>query len=205
MDRRLQALWRHARVELTYLRKSIWVLLACLIWQYVHGLCGQLAYTRHIPADRLRDLGFDLIPALGPGGFFISEARVTNVAPDVILVKWIGNPTRPKLSKTPSNSHTAGPPPSPASACSRLCPLAMVSPESTLLHRAAAHANALHSLPRHHVPKPLISRHFPPRPGAPLRPQRAARVGAPSKALVWLSHLRVRARIGQGANGTRLR
>ena len=38
-------------------------MLACLLLQYVHGMCTQLVYRFHVPAvQRLPDLGFALTP-----------------------------------------------------------------------------------------------------------------------------------------------
>lgn len=46
----------------------------CLLWQYVHGLCAQLAYVHHRPQQSpLYDMGFNLFPEIGPDLFWVSE------------------------------------------------------------------------------------------------------------------------------------
>lgn len=62
-------------VEWPLLKQRFLVLVVGLLMQYVHGLMAQLAHRRHHPsAEPLPDIGFDLLPELGPEQHWVSEA-----------------------------------------------------------------------------------------------------------------------------------
>lgn len=48
-------------LQLGLLRTRWHIILACLLFQYVHGIFTQLAYRMHRPGH-LHDLGFEVIP-----------------------------------------------------------------------------------------------------------------------------------------------
>lgn len=45
--------------------RRAWLLLLLLLWQYIHGVCVHAVYYLHRPGPLLRDMGFELLPALG--------------------------------------------------------------------------------------------------------------------------------------------
>jgi len=60
--------------EARHLRACAPYLAASLAMQYVHGVFTKLAFRRHVPAAPLDDLGFRILPEMGPDLFWVSEA-----------------------------------------------------------------------------------------------------------------------------------
>ncbi|KAL6765394.1 PAP2 superfamily C-terminal-domain-containing protein [Haematococcus lacustris] len=62
-------------VELPMLKQRWLIIMFGLVMQYVHGIFTQLAHRMHQPQEQpLHDIGFDMLPELGPQLFWVSEA-----------------------------------------------------------------------------------------------------------------------------------
>ncbi|XP_043697937.1 phosphatidylinositol:ceramide inositolphosphotransferase 1-like [Telopea speciosissima] len=76
-------LWRRicmeTKVELSLLADKWKLLLAGIIFQYIHGLAARGVHYFHRPGPILQDVGFFLLPELGQDKAYISEAVFTFV------------------------------------------------------------------------------------------------------------------------------
>ena len=63
--------------EVRHFRACAPYLAAGLAMQYVHGVFTKLAFRRHVPAAPLDDLGFRILPEMGPDLFWVSETVFT--------------------------------------------------------------------------------------------------------------------------------
>ncbi|KAG9454526.1 hypothetical protein H6P81_007430 [Aristolochia fimbriata] len=87
-------LWRRicmeTFVELQLLAEKWKLLLAGLIFQYIHGLAARGVHYLHRPGPTLQDLGFFLLPELGQERAYISETLFTFLF--VSFVLWTFHP-----------------------------------------------------------------------------------------------------------------
>ncbi|BBN14972.1 hypothetical protein MPTK1_6g15920 [Marchantia polymorpha subsp. ruderalis] len=65
-------------------------LLFGLVFQYFHGVAARIAHYLHRPGPILHDLGFDLLPELGPEKAWISETVFTFIFTTFVL--WTFHP-----------------------------------------------------------------------------------------------------------------
>ncbi|KAJ4969810.1 hypothetical protein NE237_002909 [Protea cynaroides] len=76
-------LWRRIcmemKVEISILAEKWKLLLAGLVFQYIHGLAARGVHYLHRPGPVLQDVGFILLPELGQDKAYISEAVFTFV------------------------------------------------------------------------------------------------------------------------------
>ncbi|KAG9138642.1 hypothetical protein Leryth_020478 [Lithospermum erythrorhizon] len=94
-------LWKRfcaeALVEGKYLVENWKYVLGGLIFQYIHGLAARGVHYLHRPGPTLQDLGFFLLPELGPHKFFISEVTFTFIF--ISFVLWTFHPFIFKIKK----------------------------------------------------------------------------------------------------------
>uniref|UniRef100_A0A7N0RH57 Sphingomyelin synthase-like domain-containing protein n=1 Tax=Kalanchoe fedtschenkoi TaxID=63787 RepID=A0A7N0RH57_KALFE len=72
-------LWAEITTEINLLAENWKYLLAGLIFQYIHGLAARSIHYFHRPGPLLQDVGFYLLPELGPERAYISEMLFTFV------------------------------------------------------------------------------------------------------------------------------
>ncbi|XP_042373683.1 phosphatidylinositol:ceramide inositolphosphotransferase-like isoform X1 [Zingiber officinale] len=77
-------------VELKLLREKWKLLLAGLIFQYIHGLAARGVHYLHRPGPTLQDLGFMILPELGRERGYISETLFTFLFLSFVL--WTFHP-----------------------------------------------------------------------------------------------------------------
>jgi len=73
-------------VELKILSDKWRLLLAGLIFQYIHGLAAHGVHYLHRPGPTLQDLGFMILPELGKERGYISETLFTFIFLTFVLV-----------------------------------------------------------------------------------------------------------------------
>jgi hypothetical protein len=61
-----------------------------IFWQYLHGVAARIAHYLHQPGPVLHDIGFDLLPELGPEKAWISEMVFTFIFTTFVL--WTFHP-----------------------------------------------------------------------------------------------------------------
>ncbi|XP_042456244.1 phosphatidylinositol:ceramide inositolphosphotransferase-like isoform X1 [Zingiber officinale] len=87
-------LWRkiymETSVELQLLMEKWKLLLAGLIFQYIHGLSARGVHYLHRPGPTLQDLGFMLLPELGKERGYLSESLFTFIF--LSFVVWTFHP-----------------------------------------------------------------------------------------------------------------
>ncbi|XP_058099495.1 phosphatidylinositol:ceramide inositolphosphotransferase 1-like [Magnolia sinica] len=87
-------LWRRVSmetlVELHLLAEKWKLLLAGLIFQYIHGLAARGVHYLHQPGPTLQDVGFIILPELGQDKAYISETIFTLVF--ISFVLWTFHP-----------------------------------------------------------------------------------------------------------------
>uniref|UniRef100_A0A1D1ZGZ9 Phosphatidylinositol:ceramide inositolphosphotransferase n=1 Tax=Anthurium amnicola TaxID=1678845 RepID=A0A1D1ZGZ9_9ARAE len=92
--REASKLWRKVAmelfVELQLLAEKWKIILACLIFQYIHGLAARGVHYLHRPGPILQDVGFAILPELGKERGYISESVFTFVFFSFIL--WTFHP-----------------------------------------------------------------------------------------------------------------
>ncbi|KAL6998381.1 Phosphatidylinositol:ceramide inositolphosphotransferase 1 [Sarracenia purpurea var. burkii] len=69
--------WAEITIEINLLAENWKYLLAGLIFQYIHGLAARGVHYLHRPGPILQDVGFFLLPELGPDKAYISETVFT--------------------------------------------------------------------------------------------------------------------------------
>ncbi|XP_066362179.1 phosphatidylinositol:ceramide inositolphosphotransferase-like [Miscanthus floridulus] len=77
-------------VELQLLRDKWGLLLAGLIFQYVHGLAARGVHYLHRPGPLLQDLGFMALPELGQDKGYLSESIFSSIF--ISFVLWTFHP-----------------------------------------------------------------------------------------------------------------
>ncbi|XP_017982707.1 PREDICTED: phosphatidylinositol:ceramide inositolphosphotransferase 3 isoform X3 [Theobroma cacao] len=81
VDREAPKLWRkictEALIEISLLAENWKLILAGLVFQYIHGLAAHGVHYLHRPGPTLQDTGFFLLPELGQNKFYISETLFT--------------------------------------------------------------------------------------------------------------------------------
>ncbi|RLN29762.1 hypothetical protein C2845_PM05G36140 [Panicum miliaceum] len=73
-------------VELQLLREKWGLLLAGLIFQYIHGLAARGVHYLHRPGPLLQDLGFMALPELGQDKGYLSESIFSSIFLSFVLV-----------------------------------------------------------------------------------------------------------------------
>jgi hypothetical protein len=76
-------------VELKILSEKWRLLLAGLVFQYIHGLAARGVHYLHQPGPTLQDLGFMILPELGKERGYISETLFTFIFLSFVLVIYI--------------------------------------------------------------------------------------------------------------------
>ncbi|URD94149.1 phosphatidic acid phosphatase-related [Musa troglodytarum] len=91
---RAKQLWRkvciETSVELQLLMEKWRLLLAGIIFQYIHGLAARGVHYLHRPGPTLQDLGFMILPELGKERGYISESLFTFIF--LSFVVWTFHP-----------------------------------------------------------------------------------------------------------------
>jgi magnesium-transporting ATPase (P-type) len=77
-------------VELQLLREKWGLLLAGLIFQYIHGLAARGVHYLHRPGPLLQDLGFMALPELGQDKGYLSESIFSSIFLSFVL--WTFHP-----------------------------------------------------------------------------------------------------------------
>ncbi|KAJ9694849.1 hypothetical protein PVL29_010364 [Vitis rotundifolia] len=94
IGREASKLWKRIcaekTTELNLLLANWKYLLAGLIFQYIHGLAARGVHYLHQPGPTLQDVGFFLLPELGPDKAYISETVFTFVFLSFVL--WTFHP-----------------------------------------------------------------------------------------------------------------
>lgn len=94
IGREASKLWKRVcaetTTELNLLLENWKYLLAGLIFQYIHGLAARGVHYLHRPGPTLQDVGFFLLPELGPDKAYISETVFTFVFLSFVL--WTFHP-----------------------------------------------------------------------------------------------------------------
>eukprot|EP00744_Colponema_vietnamica_P009343 GILI01013296.1.p1 GENE.GILI01013296.1~~GILI01013296.1.p1 ORF type:complete len:349 (+),score=55.58 GILI01013296.1:130-1047(+) len=99
-----QNLIKHLKLEFLILcQKKVWIpVLLCAFMQYVHKVCTNIAYYLHEQRPMLRDIGFELLPALPQSEQFWSEVFffiLFTTAGIVVLAPLFGfSPHKKRLS-----------------------------------------------------------------------------------------------------------
>nr|DAD26585.1 TPA_asm: hypothetical protein HUJ06_028054 [Nelumbo nucifera] len=92
--REASKLWRRfsmeTSIELKLLAEKWKLLLAGLIFQYIHGLAARGVHYLHRPGPTLQDVGFFLLPELGQDKAYISETVFTFIFLSFVL--WTFHP-----------------------------------------------------------------------------------------------------------------
>ncbi|XWS28757.1 hypothetical protein CRYUN_Cryun25bG0098600 [Craigia yunnanensis] len=87
-------LWRkiytEALIEISLLAENWDLILAGLVFQYIHGLAAHGVHYLHRPGATLQDVGFFLLPELGHDKFYISETLFTFIFWSFVL--WTFHP-----------------------------------------------------------------------------------------------------------------
>ncbi|CAM8952398.1 unnamed protein product [Rhodiola kirilowii] len=83
-------LWAEITTEIKLLAENWKYLLAGIIFQYIHGLAARSIHYFHRPGPLLQDVGFYLLPELGPERSYISETLFTFVFLSFVL--WTFHP-----------------------------------------------------------------------------------------------------------------
>ncbi|KAK6234963.1 Sphingomyelin synthase-like domain - like 4 [Theobroma cacao] len=87
-------LWRkictEALIEISLLAENWKLILAGLVFQYIHGLAAHGVHYLHRPGPTLQDTGFFLLPELGQNKFYISETLFTFIFCSFLL--WTFHP-----------------------------------------------------------------------------------------------------------------
>ncbi|KAM0892764.1 hypothetical protein ACQ4PT_025534 [Festuca glaucescens] len=87
-------LWRkvtaETTVELQLLFEKWRLLLAGIVFQYIHGLAARGVHYLHRPGPLLQDLGFMALPELGQDKGYLSETVFTSIF--ITFVLWSFNP-----------------------------------------------------------------------------------------------------------------
>ncbi|XP_068644104.1 phosphatidylinositol:ceramide inositolphosphotransferase 2-like isoform X2 [Aristolochia californica] len=82
--------WMETSMELQLLAEKWKLILAGLVFQYIHGLAARGVHYLHRPGPTLQDLGFFLLPELGQQRAYISETLFTFLFISFIL--WTFHP-----------------------------------------------------------------------------------------------------------------
>ncbi|OAY41411.1 phosphatidylinositol:ceramide inositolphosphotransferase 1 isoform X1 [Manihot esculenta] len=94
IGREASKLWKRicaeTTTEINLLLENWKYILACLIFQYIHGLAAQGVHYIHRPGPTLQDTGFFLLPELGQDKGYISETVFTCVFLSFVL--WTFHP-----------------------------------------------------------------------------------------------------------------
>lgn len=94
IGREASKLWKRVcaetTTELNLLLENWKYLLAGLIFQYIHGLAARGVHYLHRPGPTLQDVGFFLLPELGPDKAYISETVFSFVFLSFVL--WTFHP-----------------------------------------------------------------------------------------------------------------
>ncbi|XP_021277838.1 phosphatidylinositol:ceramide inositolphosphotransferase 3 [Herrania umbratica] len=94
VDREAPKLWRkictEALIEISLLAENWKLILAGLVFQYIHGLAAHGVHYLHRPGPTLQDTGFFLLPELGQNKFYISETLFTFIFCSFLL--WTFHP-----------------------------------------------------------------------------------------------------------------
>ncbi|KAG8647708.1 phosphatidylinositol:ceramide inositolphosphotransferase 1 isoform X2 [Manihot esculenta] len=89
IGREASKLWKRicaeTTTEINLLLENWKYILACLIFQYIHGLAAQGVHYIHRPGPTLQDTGFFLLPELGQDKGYISETVFTCVFLSFVL------------------------------------------------------------------------------------------------------------------------
>ncbi|KAF0923974.1 hypothetical protein E2562_007793 [Oryza meyeriana var. granulata] len=92
--REASKVWRkvttETSVELALLREKWGLLLAGVVFQYVHGLAARGVHYLHRPGPLLQDLGFMALPELGQDKGYLSESIFASIF--VSFVLWTFHP-----------------------------------------------------------------------------------------------------------------
>uniref|UniRef100_A0A0E0A036 Sphingomyelin synthase-like domain-containing protein n=1 Tax=Oryza glumipatula TaxID=40148 RepID=A0A0E0A036_9ORYZ len=91
--REASKVWRkvttETSVELSLLREKWGLLLAGIVFQYIHGLAARGVHYLHRPGPLLQDLGFMALPELGQDKGYLSESIFASIfASFVLLLAW---------------------------------------------------------------------------------------------------------------------
>ena len=83
-------LWRkvcaETSVELQLLFEKWHLLLAGIVFQYIHGLAARGVHYLHRPGPILQDMGFMALPELGQDKGYLSETVFTSIFLSFLLV-----------------------------------------------------------------------------------------------------------------------
>jgi hypothetical protein len=94
VDREAPKLWRRiyseATLEASLLAEKWKLVLAGLVFQYIHGLAAHGVHYLHRPGPTLQDAGFFILPALGQDKAFFSETVFVTIFGSFIL--WTFHP-----------------------------------------------------------------------------------------------------------------
>ncbi|OMO86078.1 hypothetical protein CCACVL1_09815 [Corchorus capsularis] len=94
VDREAPKLWRkfctEAFIEISLLAENWKLILAGLVFQYIHGLAAHGVHYLHQPGPTLQDTGFFLLPELGQDNFYVSETLFTFMFGSFVL--WTFHP-----------------------------------------------------------------------------------------------------------------
>ncbi|GAV74501.1 PAP2_C domain-containing protein [Cephalotus follicularis] len=94
VDREAPKLWRkictEASIEISLLAENWKLVLAGLVFQYIHGLAAHGIHYLHRPGTTLQDTGFFLLPELGQDKAYISETLFTFIFCTFVL--WTVHP-----------------------------------------------------------------------------------------------------------------
>ncbi|XP_010469945.1 PREDICTED: phosphatidylinositol:ceramide inositolphosphotransferase 3-like isoform X2 [Camelina sativa] len=89
VDREAPKLWRRiyseATLEASLLAEKWKLVLAGLVFQYIHGLAAHGVHYLHRPGPTLQDAGFFILPALGQDKAFVSETVFVTIFGSFIL------------------------------------------------------------------------------------------------------------------------
>ncbi|XVF19952.1 hypothetical protein REPUB_Repub11eG0155700 [Reevesia pubescens] len=90
----MKKLWRkiysEAFIEISLLAENWNLILAGLLFQYIHGLAAHGVHYLHRPGTTLQDAGFFLLPELGQDKFYMSETLFTLIFCSFVL--WTFHP-----------------------------------------------------------------------------------------------------------------
>uniref|UniRef100_A0A0D3G8F1 Sphingomyelin synthase-like domain-containing protein n=1 Tax=Oryza barthii TaxID=65489 RepID=A0A0D3G8F1_9ORYZ len=88
--REASKVWRkvttETSVELSLLREKWGLLLAGIVFQYIHGLAARGVHYLHRPGPLLQDLGFMALPELGQDKGYLSESIFASIFASFVLV-----------------------------------------------------------------------------------------------------------------------
>uniref|UniRef100_A0A0E0L389 Sphingomyelin synthase-like domain-containing protein n=1 Tax=Oryza punctata TaxID=4537 RepID=A0A0E0L389_ORYPU len=91
--REASKVWRkvttETSVELSLLREKWGLLLAGIVFQYIHGLAARGVHYLHRPGPLLQDLGFMALPELGQDRGYLSESIFASIFASFVLASQV--------------------------------------------------------------------------------------------------------------------